>query len=230
MSFFARMGDGPVPQPRRNAPLPPLEGPRMPPAAMAAGAVRSAERLFGPPDAFGSAYAPTTSPPSSNRSSRLSAGSSLGPIDAQVRAGLSPPDSRSTSASSYQGAGRPAAPVGAGAASPSSAPGTVDDRQADSVVLAMLPVVKRGVASPNKAVFETALDCLGRIERMFGKASLDRHMDALADALEKQLHLPGGDARAMRVLEALLRLCSEDTAEKLHGRFPKHMAELSAPE
>merc|ERR1712154_5872 len=106
--------------------------------------------------------------------------------------------SRSTSASSCQGAGRPT-------------PAEVDNSQAEQVVKAMLPVVKRGMASPNPAVFQTALDNMTRIERMFGKTAFDPHLETLVEVLESQCGQPGGDTRVVQVLKTLLILCS-DTA------------------
>lgn len=136
----------------------------------------------------------------------------MGPMD--LHHSGDPFGSRSTSASSCQGAGRPR--VG----------GDVDETQAEQVVKAMLPVVKLAMASPNRAVFQTALDSMMRIERMFGKATFDQHLDVLADALERQCSQPGGDARAVQVLRTMLSLCSDPAAESLRTRFPHHMAEV----
>lgn len=223
-SFWARQGDdsvcGPVPQPRRNAPLPPLDGPRgLQHAAVAAATARSAANHFDGAGSSSSAY-PASSPLSSVRSSRVSAGSSIGPMDLQAGGPDQWSCSRSTSASSYQGGGRPAPPQVPG--SPHSVP---DSSQAELVVKAMLPVVKRGMASPNRSVFQTSLDSMTRIQRMFGKKAIDEHLDELAEALQKQCTQPGGDARAVTVLKTLLTLCSDEGATKLCGRFPSHAAE-----
>jgi len=95
----------------------------------------------------------------------------------------------------------------------------------ESVVKAMLPVIKRSMASPNQGVFQTSIDSMIRIERMFGKTAIDQHVETLADALEKLCaQQPNGESRAGAALKTLLTLCSEDSAAKLHRRFPKHAA------
>lgn len=113
----------------------------------------------------------------------------------------------------------------AGAISPSG--GIREDCQMESVVKAMLPVIKRGLASPNSGVFQTSIDSMIRIERMFGKSAIDQHLETLADALEKLGQQPNGQNRAGIGLRTLLSLCSEDSAAKLHSRFPKHAAGAS---
>merc|ERR1719203_2725115 len=117
---------------------------------------------------------------------------------------------------STSGGGRPASCAGAdgsqaeqGGERPTRA--GADDSQAEQVVMAMFPVVKRGMASPNRAVFQTALDTMARIEKMFGKTAFDSHLETLADALEKQCAQPGGDARAVQILKLLLPLCSDSS-------------------
>merc|ERR1719296_222265 len=181
---------------RRSGPLPPVDSPSR------AGTTRQGGlRLAGsPPSSAGSSLRP------------FGAGSSIGALD--LPPGGDPfAGSRSTSASSCQGAGRPGGAASAGEA---------DQSQAEQVVQAMLPVVQRGMASSNRAVFQTALDTIIRIERMFGKAAFDHHLETLAAALEKQSSQPGGDARVAQILQTILELCSDPTATALRQRFPQH--------
>lgn len=96
----------------------------------------------------------------------------------------------------------------------------VKSPQEDEVVKAMLPVLKRAMVSPNKAVVQASLDSMRQIQRMFGQGAIDRHMDSLGDVLEKQGSGPGGSARTALVLEALAGLCSQDAGDILKRRFP----------
>jgi len=105
--------------------------------------------------------------------------------------------------------------------------GAQDSPQADIVVKAMMPIVKRAMVSTNRAVFQASLDSMRRIEQMFGQEAIDRHIGSLAEALEKQGSSPGGDARASLILKTLTALCSKDAAASLHRQHPELAAAIS---
>mmetsp|Transcript_27222 Transcript_27222/g.78272 ORF Transcript_27222/g.78272 Transcript_27222/m.78272 type:complete len:243 (+) Transcript_27222:92-820(+) len=236
-SLVARMSDdgcGLVPHPRRNAPLPPLDGPRgLQRAAVVASSMRSgAFSADGSPNSHSSSL-PVGSPLSSVRSSRLLSSPGLAPARDKLSPGgsggyMDPLScSRSTSASSCQGGGRSSLATPQSQAKEASAASSGNDEgvivegpQSDAVIIAMLPVVIRGMASTNRAVFRTTLESLQRIERMFGGKAIDPHLDAISDGIQKQLPQPGGEVRAGKVLEALIAICSEEGAAKLRARFP----------
>mmetsp|Transcript_10194 Transcript_10194/g.22564 ORF Transcript_10194/g.22564 Transcript_10194/m.22564 type:complete len:218 (+) Transcript_10194:77-730(+) len=204
--------------PRRNMPLPPLDGPRgIQHMAVAANSANSSSTSSFGLGESGSGFL-AASPPSNRSSRQSSAGATgIGMLDSPqaIAASMAASDSRSTSASSYQGAGRPSNSSAANRSLEVGSSG--DDKQTDAVVKAMLPVIKRGLASTQKPVFETALDSIRRIERMFGKSSLDGHLEPLAEALRKQGSQCDGEQRQRRVLELVSDLFTDETASKFRG-------------
>eukprot|EP00441_Pelagodinium_beii_P017918 CAMPEP_0197654826 /NCGR_PEP_ID=MMETSP1338-20131121/39082_1 /TAXON_ID=43686 ORGANISM="Pelagodinium beii, Strain RCC1491" /NCGR_SAMPLE_ID=MMETSP1338 /ASSEMBLY_ACC=CAM_ASM_000754 /LENGTH=202 /DNA_ID=CAMNT_0043230343 /DNA_START=35 /DNA_END=643 /DNA_ORIENTATION=+ len=196
------------PQPaRRHAPLPPLNNPRGSQLAAVTAASASRPEL--------GAY-PSTG--SSVSSSRPSSTSSFLVQDLQVGQF----SSRSTSASSQHSDGQLVAGAGELLNSIVSATGR-QDQQAELVVKAMLPIVKRAMVSKNQAVVQASLDSMRRIERMFGQEAIDRNIESLAEALEKQHSKPGGDTRCALILKTLTTLCSPEACTSLQRRFPEQV-------
>lgn len=98
-----------------------------------------------------------------------------------------------------------------------------EEPQADAVVKAVLPIIKRAMVSKNGAVFQASLDSMARIQRMFGQDQIDKNIDVLAGAVEKQRAGPLGAERAVLIVKALIALCSEEAAKSLRRRFPQHV-------
>jgi len=87
-------------------------------------------------------------------------------------------------------------------------PEAVAAEQAEVVVRAMLPAARRALGSSNDAVVQASLDSMRRVERMFGRGALDKHLEIFAEAIAKQSSAPGGGSRAGLILQALADLCS----------------------
>eukprot|EP00929_Paragymnodinium_shiwhaense_P084670 TRINITY_DN45296_c0_g1_i1.p2 TRINITY_DN45296_c0_g1~~TRINITY_DN45296_c0_g1_i1.p2 ORF type:complete len:156 (-),score=37.30 TRINITY_DN45296_c0_g1_i1:278-745(-) len=96
--------------------------------------------------------------------------------------------------------------------------------QAELVVSAMVPIVRRAMLSSNGALFEASLDSMRQIERMFGQEALDHHAETLVAALVRQ---HGAEtrrhARAVRVFETLMSLCSDEVAQRLRHHYPHYV-------
>eukprot|EP00928_Gymnodinium_smaydae_P022458 TRINITY_DN18856_c1_g1_i1.p1 TRINITY_DN18856_c1_g1~~TRINITY_DN18856_c1_g1_i1.p1 ORF type:complete len:204 (-),score=47.92 TRINITY_DN18856_c1_g1_i1:129-740(-) len=108
--------------------------------------------------------------------------------------------------------------------------------QAEQVVNAMVPIVRRAMVSSNAAVFQASLDSLRQIDRMFGRDAIDLHAGTLAAALARHSGGNSGSAgaaamgagngsgsadRASRVFATLTGLCSEDVARELRRQYPQ---------
>eukprot|EP00933_Yihiella_yeosuensis_P034311 TRINITY_DN27807_c0_g1_i1.p1 TRINITY_DN27807_c0_g1~~TRINITY_DN27807_c0_g1_i1.p1 ORF type:complete len:221 (+),score=37.77 TRINITY_DN27807_c0_g1_i1:131-793(+) len=200
---------------RRHAPLPPLNAPR----GSQIGAVSTASsvhRSSGDLSQASGGYRGLGASGSSAASSRPSSTSSFLHQDIQAQ----PFSSRSTSASSQCSGPDGNLAANAGELLNTLATSSPVDQQAELVVKAMIPIVKRAMVSKNQAVVKASLDSMRRIERMFGQECIDRHVETLAESLEKQSAKPGGDARATLILKTLTALCSEDAAAGLKNRFP----------
>mmetsp|Transcript_78478 Transcript_78478/g.139140 ORF Transcript_78478/g.139140 Transcript_78478/m.139140 type:complete len:196 (-) Transcript_78478:83-670(-) len=190
-----------TPQPRRSRPLPPLDAPRG--AHAAAKAVISASALASTPPPMAS-LSPSPGSAGSGRSSlvwsasRPSSTDTLGQVDLQ-NANHS---SRSTSACSHTSG--MSFGVSGDLLSSLNAAAPQEEPQADAVVKA-------------------SLDSMTRIQRMFGQDQIDKNIDVLAGAVEKQRAGPLGAERAVLILKALIALCSEEAAASLRRRFPQHV-------
>eukprot|EP00931_Biecheleriopsis_adriatica_P117516 TRINITY_DN9301_c0_g1_i1.p1 TRINITY_DN9301_c0_g1~~TRINITY_DN9301_c0_g1_i1.p1 ORF type:complete len:206 (+),score=35.43 TRINITY_DN9301_c0_g1_i1:67-684(+) len=198
---------------RRHAPLPPLNGPKGPQLA----AVAAASSLHRPE--LGPGPYPSAGSSSSLPSSRPSSSSSFLLHDLQA----SPLSGRSTSCSSGDGSINAAAGELLG-----SLAGRQDSQQAELVVKAMLPIVKRAMVSRNQQVVQASLDSMRRIEQMFGQEAIDRHLESLAESLEKHTKRGGDSRSAALVVKTLLTLCSPDASASLRQRFPEYVATSSA--
>mmetsp|Transcript_130381 Transcript_130381/g.237101 ORF Transcript_130381/g.237101 Transcript_130381/m.237101 type:complete len:215 (-) Transcript_130381:91-735(-) len=209
-----------TPQPRRSRPLPPLDAPRG--AHAAAKAVISASALASTPPPMAS-LSPSPGSAGSGRSSlvwsasRPSSTDTLGQVDLQ-NANHS---SRSTSACSHTSG--MSFGVSGDLLSSLNAAAPQEEPQADAVVKAVLPIIKRAMVSKNGAVFQASLDSMTRIQRMFGQDQIDKNIDVLAGAVEKQRAGPLGAERAVLILKALIALCSEEAAASLRRQFPQHV-------
>eukprot|EP00747_Dinoflagellata_sp_TGD_P019774 gnl/TRDRNA2_/TRDRNA2_127396_c0_seq1.p1 gnl/TRDRNA2_/TRDRNA2_127396_c0~~gnl/TRDRNA2_/TRDRNA2_127396_c0_seq1.p1 ORF type:complete len:213 (-),score=34.75 gnl/TRDRNA2_/TRDRNA2_127396_c0_seq1:118-756(-) len=202
---------------RTRGPLPPLEAPPVP--QIASSALRR--------DSLTASSSREQTPHLSQTPTTRSTGSLS---SAYLRADVDV--SRSTSASSHQSwppvassnsevLGRPANVGGGGYPVGQEQPPQVDD-----VVRALLPIVKRAMVSKNQAVFKTSIDSVTRIAKMFGQDAIDRHVETLAEALERQCAAGArnDEARAAEILATLTSLCSETRADALRRRFPKYAA------
>jgi len=200
----------------RGSPLPPLEGSRGSQATLGetdSVSAASSRRCRRTPSSCGTRFIGT---------SRVSSNDTLLATDLQAFVG----SSRRTSAPSQVRTER-CLDAERGVVGQWMVESPVKSPQEDEVVKAMLPVLKRAMVSPNKAVVQASLDSMRQIQRMFGQGAIDRHMDSLGDVLEKQGSGPGGSARTALVLEALAGLCSQDAGNVLKRRFP---LQVPAPE
>merc|ERR1712100_201663 len=107
----------------------------------------------------------------------------------------------------------------------SEAPG----EQAEAVVNAMVPIVRRAMVSSNNAVFQASLDSMRQIQHMFGREAIDQHIGTLIGALETHSAKANGSSRAARVFETLTALCSEDVAAALQIQFPQYCVGAQPP-
>eukprot|EP00930_Biecheleria_cincta_P076744 TRINITY_DN63965_c0_g1_i1.p2 TRINITY_DN63965_c0_g1~~TRINITY_DN63965_c0_g1_i1.p2 ORF type:complete len:157 (+),score=25.56 TRINITY_DN63965_c0_g1_i1:36-506(+) len=101
----------------------------------------------------------------------------------------------------------------------------VQDEQADLVVKAMLPIVRRAMISSNSRVFQTSLESLQRIEHLFGKEAIDQNVHSILAAMERECRQRGGRGwqdRATRVFDTLVALCTDEVAAALRLQFPMY--------
>eukprot|EP00927_Polykrikos_kofoidii_P043299 TRINITY_DN37355_c0_g1_i1.p1 TRINITY_DN37355_c0_g1~~TRINITY_DN37355_c0_g1_i1.p1 ORF type:complete len:205 (+),score=22.78 TRINITY_DN37355_c0_g1_i1:80-694(+) len=199
---------------RRNPVLTPMDHSRasLVDASSVCSAACSPQRIGNSPKGFRS--------PSSLPASRPSSCGSFTRADMHL--------SRSTSASSHRSEMHMGSTGGAGELLSTIADTESQDSLQNEIVLkAMVPIVKRAMVSKNRAVFQSSLESMRHIERMFGKEAIDQHIETLVESLEKQCGQTCEDHRAKLVFDTMTSLCSKDMADILRQRFPNFAATVS---